>query len=95
MEEINFRKSLLINNDEFDSNYKEALKKDFDYEKNSLPQSEKYEIDKFPDDLVEPFHKCEPVSFLKRNYLKSLVSKKKIRLINPDFDLDLVYEYLI
>ena len=74
--------------------YKNALNKQFDYEKNDLPDADKYQIEKFSDKLVEPFHKCQPISCYKRNWVKSLVSKKKIRLINNDFDLDLVYSLL-
>jgi hypothetical protein len=95
MEENNLRKSLIFNKDEYDIKYQTALNKQFDYEKNTLPDSPKYIIDKFPDELVDPFYKCEPVKCYKRNWIKTLVSKKKIRLINQDFDLDLVYIYLI
>jgi hypothetical protein len=91
MEENNLRKSLIFNKDEVDSKYQLALNKQFDYEKNTLPDSFKYQIEEFPDELVDPFYKCEPVSCHKRNWIKSLVSKRKIRLINSDFDLDLVY----
>ena len=90
MEENNLRKSLIFNKDAVDSKYTSALNKQFDYEKNAQPEIEKYAIEHFEDSLADRFFKSEPTSCLKRNWLKCLVSKKKIRLVNNQFDLDLV-----
>ena len=48
--------------------------------------------DKFSDELAPRYFRCEQVAFFKKNYFKALISNKRIRLINQNFDLDLVYE---
>ena len=45
----------------------------------------------FPDNLVPIKYKCEPISCWYRKYIKSIVSKKKIRLQRKNYDLDLSY----
>lgn len=49
-----------------------------------------YCLDSFKDELAPRYYKCEPICCLKKKLFKGLVSKKKIRLINKDFDLDLM-----
>lgn len=90
MEENNLRKSLIFNKDFWDPKYNLALTKQFDYEKNNMPIIEKFQLEKFNDELVEPFYKCEKISCYRRNWIKSLISKKKIRFLTKDFDLDLM-----
>ena len=66
----------------------------FDYEIDTYINnlSEKIiSINSFPDNLVPPKYKCEPISCWDRKYIKSIVSKKKIRLQKKNFDLDLSY----
>ena len=46
--------------------------------------------DHFDDEIVEKFYRCKNISFYKKNWLKSLISKNKIRFTNNKFDLDLV-----
>lgn len=48
-------------------------------------------LSNFSDELAPRFYKCEPIFCLKRKFIKKIVSKKKIRLINNEFDLDLMY----
>jgi len=48
-------------------------------------------LNEFNDEFAEPLYKCEEISCLKLNFIKKLVSKKKVRLVNKDFDLDLIY----
>ncbi len=44
----------------------------------------------FLDEFVPRFYKCEPIFCLRKKFIKKIISKKKIRLINKDFDLDLM-----
>ncbi len=46
--------------------------------------------DKFDDQLATRYFRSEKVSFYKKNYLKAIISRKRIRLITNEFDLDLV-----
>ena len=67
----------------------------FDYEidtyiKNKL-NSIINSLNKFPDNLVNRYYKCESIPFYYKKCIKSLVSKKKIRLQKGKFDLDLCY----
>ena len=47
-------------------------------------------LENFSDEFAPRFYKCENVFCLKKKYIKSIISKNKIRLINKDFDLDLM-----
>ena len=49
---------------------------------------------KFNDEIVEKFYRCKDISILKKNCLKSFISKQKIRFRNNKFDLDLVYNMI-
>lgn len=68
---------------------------DFDYEidKPIDPNIfKKIEIrDSFPDNLVEKYYKCEPISIFNRRCLKEIVSEGRIRMHRRNYDLDLVY----
>ncbi len=44
----------------------------------------------FNDELAPRYYNCEDVPCYKKNYFKAIVSNKRIRLINRDFDLDLM-----
>jgi len=46
--------------------------------------------DRFNDQLAPRYFRSEEVAFYKKNHFKALVSNKRIRLINKEFDLDLV-----
>ncbi len=90
MEEKSMKISLLKSRDEADYKYKDLINKDFDYEKNVYKENENINSNKFDDSLASRYYLCENICFMKRNLIKGLVSKKKIRMINKDFDLDLV-----
>lgn len=90
MVENSMRISLLQSKNENEKKYKDLIEKEFDYEKNTFVENEKYNCEKFNDKLVDKFYKCEPVNCFKTNFIKKLVSKQKIRFISKDFDLDLV-----
>lgn len=62
---------------------------EFDYNE-ILNELKNNNNDKFNDQLAPRYHLCEEVAFFKKNYFKALVSNKRIRLINKQFDLDLV-----
>ena len=47
--------------------------------------------DSFPDNLVEKYYKCEPISIFNRRCLKEIVSEGRIRMHRRNYDLDLVY----
>ena len=47
--------------------------------------------DSFPDNLVEKYYKCEPISIFNRRCLKEMVSEGRIRMHRRNYDLDLVY----
>ena len=68
---------------------------DFDYEIDKPINSniyKKIEIsDSFPDNLVEKYYKCEPISIFNRRCLKEIVSEGRIRMHRRNYDLDLVY----
>jgi hypothetical protein len=91
MEENTLRNSLILTKDEQEKKYKKAVELNFDYEKNSTKfMEEEGKIDTFKDSLAEKLYNCENVNFLKKNFVKSLVSKQKIRFTNQMFDLDLM-----
>jgi hypothetical protein len=92
MEETSLRSSLLNTKNDDEKKYLRAVELNFDYEKNhpELINEEKFSLEKFPDNLAEKFHNCEKVSIFKKNFIKGLVSKKKIRFTNNQFDLDLM-----
>jgi hypothetical protein len=46
--------------------------------------------ERFHDEIVEKFYRCKEISFAKKNWLKSIISKQKIRFRNNKFDLDLM-----
>jgi hypothetical protein len=68
---------------------------DFDYEIDKPIDSNIYKkleySDSFPDNLVEKYYKCEPISIINRRCLKEIVSEGRIRMHKRNFDLDLVY----
>ncbi len=89
--EKTLRQSLLAVKDEIDKKYEKKLELKFDYEINNYNSGD---IEDIGDALVERFYKCEQINILKRKWVKKLVSKNKIRLVNTDFDLDLMYYYI-
>jgi hypothetical protein len=86
------RESLLQTKDEIEKKYAAKLNYEFDYEINKNTKSEGN--DALNDEFVDRFYKCEDISLLKRQWIKKLVSKNKIRLVNNEFDLDLMYNNL-
>ena len=68
---------------------------DFDYEIDKPIDANIFKkiqfSDSFPDNLVEKYYKCEPISILSRRCLKEIVSEGRIRMHKRNFDLDLVY----
>ena len=68
---------------------------DFDYEIDKPIDPNIYKrielSDSFPDNLVEKYYKCEPISIFNRRCLKEIVSEGRIRMHKRNFDLDLVY----
>ena len=68
---------------------------DFDYEIDKPIDSNIFKkiesADTFPDNLVEKYYKCEPISIFNRRCLKEIVSEGRIRMHRRNFDLDLVY----
>ena len=68
---------------------------DFDYEIDKPIDSNIFKkiesADTFPDNLVEKYYKCEPISIFSRRCLKEIVSEGRIRMHRRNFDLDLVY----
>jgi len=57
---------------------------------NDLKDKIQNDLNNYFDELAPRFYKCEPIFFYKKNFLKKMISKKKIRLINSEFDLDLM-----
>ena len=86
MEKVS-RQSLLVIKDEIDKKYDKKLEMKFDYEISNYNSAD---IEDIGDGLVERFYKCEDINILKRKLIKKLVSKNKIRLVNSEFDLDLM-----
>ena len=68
---------------------------DFDYEIDKPIDSNIFKkiesADSFPDNLVEKYYKCEPISIFSRRCLKEIVSEGRIRMHRRNYDLDLVY----
>ena len=68
---------------------------DFDYEIDKPIDPNIYKKiesrDSFPDNLVEKYYKCEPISIFNRRCLKEIVSEGRIRMHRRNYDLDLVY----
>ena len=68
---------------------------DFDYEIDKPIDTNIYKkidySDSFPDNLVEKYYKCEPISIFNRRCLKEIVSEGRIRMHKRNFDLDLAY----
>ena len=46
---------------------------------------------KFPDEEVERYYKCESDSICSKNCIKEIVSEGRIRMHRRNYDLDLVY----
>jgi hypothetical protein len=90
--EKTLRQSLLAVKDEIDKKYEKKLELKYDYEINNYNSGE---IEDIGDALVERLYKCENINILKRKWIKKLVSKNKIRLVNSEYDLDLMYSTLI
>ncbi len=86
MEKVS-RQSLLILKDEIDKKYDKKLEMKFDYEISNYNSAG---VDDIDDSLIQRFYKCEDINTLKRKWIKKLVSKNKIRLVNSEFDLDLM-----
>lgn len=67
------------------------VQKEYEYDCNAiLEKLKKINVEKFSDELAPINYRCENVPFYKKNYLKALVSNKRTRLINNQFDLDLM-----
>lgn len=49
-----------------------------------------YNHENFNDEFAPLNFKCEDVPFYKKNFFKALISNKRSRLINNEFDLDLM-----
>jgi hypothetical protein len=68
---------------------------DFDYEIDKPIDPNIYKkielTESFPDNLVEKYYKCEPISIFNRRCLKEIVSEVRIRMHRRNYDLDLVY----
>ena len=68
---------------------------DFDYEIDKPIDQNIYKkielTESFPDNLVEKYYKCEPISIFNRRCLKEIVSEGRIRMHRRNYDLDLVY----
>jgi len=68
---------------------------DFDYEIDKPIDPNIYKkielTESFPDNLVEKYYKCEPISIFNRRCLKEIVSEGRIRMHRRNYDLDLVY----
>ena len=93
MEETSLRSSLVNTKSDEEKKYIKAVNLNFDYQKNHLEliNFEKLNLlEKFSDNLVDKLYNCEKVSIFKKNFIKGLVSKKKIRFTNNLFDLDLM-----
>lgn len=85
------RESLIKCNSDMNKLYSKLSVYQFDYEVNTYQENGTEERnDVFCDDLAPRFYKCEKIGFFQRKWLKSLVSKNKIRLINKQYDLDLM-----
>ena len=66
--------------------------KDFDFDREEIINKYKdLNSDKFNDSLAPRYYKCEKIPFYQKNHFKAMISNKRIRLINKDFDLDLMY----
>jgi hypothetical protein len=85
------RESLLATKEEIEKKYSGKLDLQFDYEVNKFKANEFKDTD-IGDEFVDRFYKCETISFFRRKWIKKLVSKNKIRLVNNEFDLDLMYD---
>ena len=90
MDENKLKDNLINSRDETHKRYNNSIQLDYDYEKNSNIDNEDFNKESFNDSLADKFYRCEQVTCFKKNFLKRLVSKKKIRLINNNFDLDLM-----
>jgi hypothetical protein len=80
------RESLLATKSEIEIKYAGKLDLQFDYEVCQKGES----VNEVGDEFVDRFFKCETISYFRRQWIKKLVSKNKIRLVNNDFDLDLM-----
>ena len=86
IEILNLKFDYEVNNyslDEKDSKNISLIKKNYDKVKF-------FDNEKFHDEIVEKFYRCKKISIFRKNCLKSLISKQKIRFTNNKFDLDLV-----
>ena len=95
-ENISFKKenrNLLLNDS--DNNTEKLseipIDKENDFEFNPIFNKFKnFNNKKFNDQLAPRFYRCEDVKCYKKNYLKAMISNKRIRFLNNNFDLDLV-----
>jgi hypothetical protein len=96
MDKKELRESFIKQTNTLNKIYHKVIDLEYDYEVNSyvengMDNSQNDNIkDKFCDELAPRFYKCEDVKFFKKKWIKSLVSKNKIRFINSKYDLDLV-----
>jgi hypothetical protein len=81
------RESLLTTKTEVEIKYAGKLDLQFDYEINKTKLDDMKDLN---DEFVDRFYKCETINFFRRQWVKKLVSKNKIRLVNNEFDLDLM-----
>ncbi len=84
-----------INNIFEEQNFNNVFEKNKSADEISLNENENQDsptqnnLNFYLDELAERFYKCEPIFWMKKKFIKKYISKKKIRLINKDFDLDL------
>lgn len=88
--------SFIKSKDPQEIKYKKYADYEFDYEINTYDlekeeENSMFKIEKFPDELAPKFYKCEKINVLNRKWIKTIVSRNKIRLVNSKFDLDLMY----
>lgn len=92
--EKGYRESLVTSCNAFNKKYSVQSNYEFDYEINYYKENGNIdENESFCDELVPRFYKCEPIKFYRKNWIKGIVSKNKIRLINKRYDLDMMYKY--
>jgi hypothetical protein len=90
MDKNSLRESFVKFSNSVDKKYKEALEYEYDYERDPIKEENLNELSRFPDEFAPRFYKCEDIGICRKKWMKGLVSKNKIRLINRDYDLDLM-----